>query len=70
MRYVEHGICSEGAPAVAPRGPGGPLWLVGTEYSLADAVQALERGASPAELGLSQHQARLVLEYAERGGDA
>jgi hypothetical protein len=33
---------------------------------VADAVAALERGQTAAELGLTEHQERLVLEYAER----
>lgn len=73
MMLVEcFGLCSSGPPAVAPAGPDGEPWLVGTGLSLATVVDALEDDGSPAavaaRLGLHEQQVRLALEHLERSG--
>ena len=64
------GVCSGEPPAVAPRGPHGVAWLVGTPVSVWQVVEGFERqGSIPAlaaALGLSEHQVRVALEYFER----
>lgn len=67
-----HGVCSGGPPVVAPLGPGGELWLVGTGLSVAAVVDALGDEGSPttvaARLGLHEQHVRLALEHFERSG--
>jgi uncharacterized protein (DUF433 family) len=66
----ESGVCSDGPPAIAPRGPRGDAWIVGTPLYVWQVVEALERLGSTAavasETGLREHQVRVAAEYYER----
>ena len=64
------GACSAQAPVVAPHGPAGAAWLVGTRVYVWQVVEGLEHeGSLPAlaaRLGLSDQQVKVALEYHER----
>jgi len=64
------GICGGSAPAIMHRGPDGEGWLTGTRVYARDVVEALDRVGSEAEvareLGLSEHQVRVALEWDDR----
>jgi uncharacterized protein (DUF433 family) len=66
----EPGICGGSAPAIMPHGPDGRGWLTGTRVYARDVVEALDRLGSEAEvageLGLSEHQVRVAIEWDER----
>ena len=68
------GVCSANAPAIVERGPGGPGWITGTRLYAWQVGEAMDRVGSAAavarELGLSEHQVRVALEYLERAGAA
>jgi uncharacterized protein (DUF433 family) len=64
------GVCSGSPPAIARRGPRRRAWLVGTGYEVWQVVEVLERRGSTstvaAEMGLSEQQVRLAVEFWER----
>jgi uncharacterized protein (DUF433 family) len=68
------GVCSGDPPAIMERGPDGPGWITGTRVYAWQVVQAADRlgsaAAVAAELGLSHHQVRVALEFAERAAAA
>jgi uncharacterized protein (DUF433 family) len=70
----EPGVCSGNPPAVVARGPGGEGWITGTGWYVEQVVEVMDRLGSitsvARETGLSDHQVRVALEYAERGGIA
>jgi|1185.fasta_scaffold828441_2 uncharacterized protein (DUF433 family) len=70
----EPGVCSGNAPAIVEHGPDGPGWITGTRVYAWQVVDAADRlgsdAAVAAELGLSEHQVRVALEYAERTAGA
>jgi len=73
-RSEEPGVCSGNPPAIVDRGPDGAGWLTGTRVYAWQVAEALDRlgstGAVAGELGLSAHQVRVALEYAERAAAA
>lgn len=66
----EPGVCSASPPAIVARGPEGEGWITGTRFYAWQVLQALERLGSVAavanETGLSAHQVRVAVEWAER----
>ena len=70
----ETGLCSFEPPVLVARGPRGVAALLGTGVDVRRVVVALERdGSEPRvarELGLSERQVRVALEYAERHPEA
>lgn len=66
----DSGVCSGDPPAIAPHGERGDAWIVGTPIYVWQVIEALERSGSPAvvarEIGLTEHQVRVALEYYER----
>jgi len=67
------GICGAGAPAIMPRGPDGEGWITGTRVYAQQVVEALDRLGSEAsvarDLGLTEHQVRVAIEWDERRRD-
>ena len=67
------GVCSGNPPAIMERGPDGEGWITGTRWYAWQVEEALDRLGSEeavaAELGLSAHQVRVALEYAERAAE-
>lgn len=66
----ENGICGADPPGIVVRD--GRALLVGTPYEVSQVIDAQERFPSPAalarELGLTHHQVRMALAYAELHG--
>jgi uncharacterized protein (DUF433 family) len=66
----EPGIRGGSAPAIMPQGADGEGWITGTGVYAADVIEALDRLGSEAaaarELGLSEHQVRVAVEWDER----
>jgi uncharacterized protein (DUF433 family) len=73
-RPEDPGVCSGNPPAIMDRGPDGPGWITGTRVYARQVVEAADRlgsaSAVAAELGLSEHQVRVALEFAERAASA
>jgi uncharacterized protein (DUF433 family) len=69
-RPEDPGVCSGNPPAIMERGPDGPGWITGTRVYAWQVVEVADRlgsaAAVAAELGLSAHQVRVALEFAER----
>ena len=67
----EPGVCSGNPPTIVAHGPDAG-WLTGTPVHASQVVQALEECGSAAtvarQLGLSEHQVRVAIEYHERQG--
>ena len=68
----EQGVCSGNPPAILARGPDGDGWIVGTRMYAWQVVESFDRlgsvGSVVRETGLSAHQVRVALEWAERSG--
>ena len=66
----EPGICGESAPAIMAQGPDGPGWITGTRVYAREVTEALDRLGSEAavarELGLSEHQVHVAIEWGDR----
>ena len=69
----EPGICGGSAPAIMAQGPDGPGWITGTRVYARQVIEALDRLGSEArvahELGVSEHQVRVAVEWGERHTD-
>jgi uncharacterized protein (DUF433 family) len=73
-RSEDPGVCSGNPPAIMERGPDGAGWITGTRLYAWQVEEAFERlGSERAvahELGLTAHQVRVALAYAERAAAA
>jgi uncharacterized protein (DUF433 family) len=71
-RPDEQGVCSGNPPTLVSSGPDGEGWIVGTRVYAWQVAAAMDRlgsvDAVAGETGLTPHQVRVAMEWAERSG--